>query len=166
MSGSVATMSVRIRTFIIVVSALAILVGIASAQQLTATLSGTAFDQTQSALANATVEVKNEASGDVRKTVTNGAGFWTVTALQPGTYTVTISAAGFTTWQQQGIVLNQGDNRSLPNIQLNVGTTTTKVDVVETSAAVAPTDTAEVSTTLNTALVNQIPLEGRDAGEL
>lgn len=166
MSGFLATKFARIRTLIIVATALAILVGIASAQQLTGTLSGTAYDQTQAALANATVEVKNEATGDIRKTVTNGAGFWTVTALQPGTYTVTISAQGFNSWQQAGVTLNQGDNRTLPNIQLNIGSTTTKVDVVETSAAVAPTDTAEVSSTLNTALVNGIPLQGRDAGEL
>ena len=64
----------------------------AKCQQLTATISGTAQDQTGAGVPNAPVEVKNAASGDVRKTATNGTGFFTVTALQPGTYSVTVSA--------------------------------------------------------------------------
>ncbi len=143
----------------------ALAAGLAHSQQLTATLSGTAYDQSQSAIPNATVEVKNQASGDIRKTTTNTSGFFTVTALQPGTYTVTVSATGFDSWQQNGVVVNQGDNRAIPNIALKVGGTSTKVEIVSTAEAVAPTDTAEVSSTLNTQLVNNIPLQGRDAGE-
>ena len=136
------------------------------AQQLTATLSGTAYDQTGAAIPNANVEVKNMASGDIRRSVTNGAGFFNITALQPGTYSVTVSAQGFTSWQQNNIVLNQGDNRTLPNIALQVGTATQQVEVVAAGASMAPVDTAEVSNTLNTEMVNQISLQGRDAGEL
>ncbi len=144
---------------------LAVTGGIAYGQQLTATISGTATDQSQSAVPNAKVEVKNDASGDLRTTVANPSGFFTVTALQPGSYTITVSATGFDSWQQTGVVLNQGDNRSLPAISLKVGATSTKVNVVAAGDAVAPTETAEVSTTLNSQLVNNIPLQGRDAGE-
>lgn len=145
---------------------LALISGGAYAQQLTATLSGTTYDQTQSVIPNAQVEVKNQASGDVRKTVSNASGYFNVTALQPGTYTVTVSAPGFNPWQQTGIVLNQGDNRTLPTIALQVGGTTQQVQVVSEAESVAPTDTAEVSSTLNTHMVNDISLQGRDAGEL
>ena len=143
-----------------------LLAGLCRAQQLTATLSGTTTDQTGSIIPNAQVEVQNQASGDIRRTVSNGDGVFTVSALQPGTYTVTISATGFNSWQQKGITLNQGDNRTLPNIALAVAGTTQQVEVVAEAAAVAPTDTAEVSNTLNTHMVNDINLQGRDAGEL
>src|SRR3954464_15649479 len=79
--------------------------GIAHSQQLTATLTGTAYDQSQSAIPGATIEVKNEASGDIRRTTTNESGYFTVTALRPASYTVTVSAGGFDSWQQTGITL-------------------------------------------------------------
>src|SRR4051812_37042866 len=154
-----------IRAIFQVFAILALTGGISYSQQLTATLTGTAYDQTQSAIPGATIEVKNEASGDTRRTTANESGYFTVTALRPGTYTVTVTAQGFDAWQQTGVTLNQGDNRTLPNIALGVGGTTTKVDVVSGAEAVAPTDTPEVSSTLNATLVNNIPIQGRDAGE-
>jgi Carboxypeptidase regulatory-like domain len=163
---SVATLLARTRNFVVVFGLAALMAGSAHAQQLTGTLSGTALDQTQAAIPNATVQVKNEASGDIRNSVTNAAGYFTITALQPGTYTVTVAANGFNSWQRTGIVLNQGDVRSIPDIVLKVASATTKVEVVSAQAAVAPTDNAEVSATLNQQLVNNIPLVGRDAGEL
>lgn len=153
------------RTILLVAIAMAALAGVAYGQQLTATVSGTAMDQSQSAIPNATVEVKNEASGDVRRTQSNSSGYFSVTALQPGRYSVTIKAQGFNDWTTTGVVLNQGDNRSIPNIGLTVGATSSKVEVVAGADAVAPTDNGAVSSTLNVALVNNIPLQGRDAGE-
>src|SRR5262245_14147669 len=81
-------------------------------QQLTGTLSGTVFDPAQSAVPAAAVEIKNQASGDIRRSTTNTSGFFTVTGLQPGTYSIAVAAKGFDSWQQSGVVLNQGDNRT------------------------------------------------------
>ncbi|HEX4771705.1 MAG TPA: TonB-dependent receptor [Bryobacteraceae bacterium] len=135
-------------------------------QQLTATLSGTAYDATGAVVPNASVTIRNEASGDMRQSVTNKDGYFNVSALRPGTYTVTIAAAGFTTWEQQSVTVNQGDNRTLPNISLQVGQATQQVDVVSGGESVAPVDTGEVSTTLNTRMITELSLQGRDAGEL
>ncbi len=135
-------------------------------QQLTATLSGTTYDQTGAVIPKATVVAKNVASNDIRQTVSNNDGYFTFTALQPGTYSLTVSASGFRSWQQGGITLGQGDNRTLPNIALQVGEASQQVEVVAGAEAVAPVDTGEVATTLNTQMVNDLPLAGRDAGEL
>ena len=91
--------------------------------------------------------MKNEASGDVRTTVANGAGFFSITAMQPGTYTVTVSAKGFKSWQEHSIVFSEGDNRTLPNINLQseAGPRRSKLAGAD---AVVPVDTGEVSTTL------------------
>src|ERR1035437_9314268 len=77
------------------------------AQQLTGTLSATITDAAGAVVPNAKVTMKNDQSGDVRTTVTNGSGYFTVTAVQPGSYSVTVEAAGFKTWQQTGIVFAQ-----------------------------------------------------------
>src|SRR5947209_20423961 len=80
---------------------------IAHAQNLTGTLSGTAMDQSDARIPGAEVVVKNDATGDTRTSKADSAGFWSVTALIPGSYTITISAKGFTSWQMNGVVVNQ-----------------------------------------------------------
>ena len=135
------------------------------AQQLTGTLSATVTDAAGAVVPNAKVTMKNDQSGDVRTTVSNGSGYFTVTAVQPGSYSVTIEAAGFKSWQQTGIVFAQGDNRTLPSVKLDVGQVTETVEIKAGADVVIP-DTSEVSTTLNTQLVEDVPIVGRDAGEL
>src|SRR5436305_12023970 len=73
-------------------------------QQLTGTLTGTTTDSSGAVVANAKVTMKNELSGDKRTTISNGSGHFTITAIQPGSYTVVVVAQGFKSWQQAGIV--------------------------------------------------------------
>ena len=148
------------------VALLAIFICPANAQQLTGTLSGTVFDQTGAVVVGAKVELKNEASGDLRGAVSDKVGFFSITAVQPGSYTITISAEGFAPWQEPSIAMGQGDTRSVANIKLRVGGKTAEVEVVSGADAVVPVDTGEISTTLNTEMVNDIVIGGRDAGEL
>jgi hypothetical protein len=135
------------------------------AQQLTGTLSATVADTAGAVVPNAKVTMKNEASGDVRTTVSNGSGYFSITAVQPGSYTVSIEAPGFKTWNQTGITFSQGDSRTLPNIKLEVGKVTETVEIKAGADVVIP-DNSEVSTTLNQALIEDVPIVGRDAGEL
>jgi len=135
------------------------------AQQLTGTLSGTTRDTTGAVVANAKVTMTNQASGDVRSTVSNGAGYFSITAVQPGTYTVAVEAPGFKQWKQDGVVFAQGDNRTLPQIALQVGQVSETVEVTAGALAV-PTDNAEISTSVPEHMVDSFPLGGRDAGEL
>jgi hypothetical protein len=134
-------------------------------QQLTGTLTGTTFDSSGAVVPNAQVSMKNESSGDTRTTVSNGSGYFSITAVQPGSYTISVTAAGFKTWKETGITFAQGDNRTLPNIALQVGDVSTSIEV-QAGGATVPLDTAEVSTTLEQNLIQNVPLQGRDAGEL
>ena len=135
------------------------------AQQLTGTLSATVSDSVGAVVPNAKVTMTNSASGDVRTTVSNGSGYFTITAVQPGTYSVHIEAAGFKSWDQTGIVFSQGDSRTLPNIKLEVGQVTETVEIKAGADVVIP-DNSEVSTTLNESMIEDVPILGRDAGEL
>jgi len=134
-------------------------------QQLTGTLSGTTRDTTGALIANAKVTMTNQLSGDVRTTVSNASGYFSITAVQPGTYAVTVEAAGFKQWKEGGIVFSQGDNRDLPTIALEVGQVSETVEVTAGALAV-PTDNAEISTTIPEHMINDFPMGGRDAGEL
>ncbi len=160
----------RLRGFIsislLLLGPIALLLPSTSAQQLTGTISGTVHDQTGAVIPNADVSLKNQTSGDVRTATTNGAGVFVITAVQPATYSLTVNAKGFTSWQENNIVMGIGDTRTVPNINLSVGQTTTSVEVSADSGAVVPTDTAEISTSINEKMINDFPLQGRDAGEL
>lgn len=153
-----------------IISLLAVaLAGVAftsNAQQLTGTLSGTVVDQAGAVVSQAKVELKNEASGDVRVAVSDNSGHFVITAVQPASYSITIAATGFAQWEENSIVMNQGDNRNIPNIKLQVGTVSSKVEVVGAGDAIVPVDTAEISTSINEQMINDFPLQGRDAGEL
>jgi hypothetical protein len=138
----------------------------AHAQQLTATLSGIVTDQTEARVPGARVVVANEATGDTRDTRADNQGFWSVTALIPGTYKVTITAKSFATWEENGILLNQGDSRTVPSIKLKIGSEATAVTVISGADAEIPVDTAEVSATLNNELVDSATLTGRNAAEM
>jgi len=134
-------------------------------QQLTGTLTGTVADSGGAVVPNAKVTMKNEASGDVRTTVSNGSGYFSITAVQPGSYSVSIEAPGFKTWARSGINFAQGDNHTLANVKLEVGNVTETVEIKAGADVVIP-DNAEVSTTLNQELIQDVPIVGRDAGEL
>lgn len=150
------------------VACLAIFVLVSSlsfGQQLTGTLSGTTRDTTGAVVANAKVTMTNQLNGDVRTTVSNGAGYFSITAIQPGTYTVVVEAPGFKQWKQEGIAFAQGDNRTLPQVALQVGQVSETVEVTA-GALTVPTDNAEISTTVPEHMVESFPMGNRDAGEL
>ena len=136
------------------------------AQQLTGTISGIAMDQTEARIPGAHVVIKNEASGDIRESTSDSSGLFSVTALPPGTYTVTISSKGFASWEETSVLVNQGDSRSIPNIHLKISSDVNAVTVISGQDAEVPVDTAEISATLNNELVDSAVLTGRNAAEL
>ncbi|MDQ3258258.1 MAG: carboxypeptidase-like regulatory domain-containing protein, partial [Acidobacteriota bacterium] len=81
-----------------VLSVLLVLLTLATvnfAQESRATLTGRVSDQAGAAVPNATVIIKNQQT-NIETTVTTGdEGNYTVTALQPGRYTVSVESQGF-----------------------------------------------------------------------
>jgi hypothetical protein len=134
--------------------------------QSTGTVSGVVYDPNAAAVPGARIELKNAASGDVRSTITNERGNFTITAIPPGVYIATITAPGFKTWTQSEIVLTQGETRPISNINLQLGSVAEQVNVTAEAEATVPVDTGEVSTTLNNYMVSELAITGRDAGEL
>ena len=59
------------------------------------TITGFVFDQSQAVVAGAEIRVISQATGQTREAKSDGAGVYTVVALQPGVYTVRASANGF-----------------------------------------------------------------------
>src|SRR5579859_2620433 len=63
--------------------------------QATGTINGRIVDQANAVLPGATVIVTNTGTGVVRDSVSNAEGLYSVTALNPGVYTVKVEIQGF-----------------------------------------------------------------------
>jgi hypothetical protein len=109
--------------------------------------------------------MKNEQSGDERKTISNNDGFFSINAVQPGDYTVTISAQGFEKYETKGVHFDVGDHRNLANIALKVGTTAETVTVAGVAEQLTPVDSGEKSTVIGQKQMNDIAIYGQNAAE-
>ncbi len=72
-----------------------VVLGIQTQAQFKAGIQGTVMDPSGNAVAAAKVIVTNQATGISRETTTSPEGFYRVSELPPGTYTVTVEAGGF-----------------------------------------------------------------------
>ena len=79
------------------------------AQVAGATMSGTVTDPSGGFIPGAALSIKNVATGIGRQIITDASGVYNATNLQPGTYEVTVSAAGFATTVRSGVTLNVVD---------------------------------------------------------
>ena len=76
--------------------------------QATATLTGTVLDTTGAALPAATITAHHTGTNVATDTITTAQGTFSIPALPPGTYTVTVTLDGFKTGVYQDVVLNAG----------------------------------------------------------
>src|SRR5262245_52405218 len=65
------------------------------AQTATGTIGGTILDPQGSVIVGARIEIRNEATGAHRESLSNAEGLFLAAALMPGSYELTVDAAGF-----------------------------------------------------------------------
>jgi predicted heme/steroid binding protein len=131
----------------------------AFAQSDNGTISGFVKDATSSTVPNAKVIVHNQ-SGLERQATTSDAGYWTITNLPPGTYTINITAAGFKVWESP-------NNKLDPSAALSVDTTLavgSATETVEVSASVAAlqTESASVQKLVTRQQIDALEINGRN----
>jgi hypothetical protein len=138
----------------------------ALSQATSASISGTAYDTTGAVISGAEVVLENTATNDRRATTTNGSGYFNFAGVSPATYKVTITSNGFTPWVATDVTVHLGDDLTLRNISMRIGPANTSVQVVSSQAAVIPLDNGASTTTINSELVSNLSIQGRDAAEL
>jgi Carboxypeptidase regulatory-like domain/TonB dependent receptor/TonB-dependent Receptor Plug Domain len=134
------------------------------AQVVGATLSGTVTDQSGGSLPQATISIRNVATGIARASTTSSAGFYSVPNLLPGAYEVRASAQGFSTVVQTGITLTVGEQQVL-NFTLQVGQMTQTIQV-STEAPNVELASSSISAVINSTTVRELPLNGRSWTDL
>jgi hypothetical protein len=134
--------------------------GHAAAQSTTqGAIGGTVKDPQGAVVANASVTVKNEETNKEATATTDSEGRFRVVQLQPGNYTVTIAASGFSGFTQQKVVVEVG--RVTPiDADLSVGGAQETVQVTGEAPAINTTQ-QDFSTNINQVSINNLPTNGR-----
>lgn len=132
--------------------------------QVAATIAGTVTDQTGAVLPDAEVTLVNEATQFARAVKTNSNGEYVVSAIPPGSYSITVSKAGFQQLKRSAVQLAVATTVTV-DLQLNVGMTTQTVDV-SGSAPLLQTQTSTVSGLVDPRQMLAIPLASRDFTDL
>ncbi len=128
------------------------------AQVLYGTLTGNITDPTGAAVPNAKVEALNVRTGVAQNSVTNEIGVYRFTTLDPGQYTLTITAPSFGVVTQTGIGIRVNEvTRS--DAQLKISGTTETV-VVNAEVLALQTDRGDVHTDLSTKQLTDLPIAG------
>ena len=126
----------------------------------TSAITGTVTDAGGGVIPGASVNVTGDA-GVKADVVTNSEGQFTVPALMPGTYKVTVSLQGFKTAIIENVRVIAGNPTNIP-VKLEVGRLEENV-TVRSSSELINTQTATVSSTLNADQLNRMPTTSRNA---
>src|SRR6266853_1743605 len=123
---------------------------------------GTVVDVSGAVVPNANVELLNLATGVKNSTTTDSAGSYRFGNVPIGTYTITVSAPGFTTTSLKNVQVELSKTTTA-NLTVQVGTVSSTVEV---SAAVAliDTTTAQVSNTFQQLLATDLPMAANPNG--
>jgi hypothetical protein len=139
---------------------------VAYAQGLSGTLTGTVVDQSNAVVPNAAVALKDENTGALRRTISNEEGFFSISPIPAGTYTVLVEAQGFARLERTGVVIHPGDKINVPDLALTVATVAQQVQVEATPAVVIPVDSGEKSDVIVSKEIQDLSIIGRNAVEL
>ena len=130
-----------------------------NAQTDLANIVGTVADSSGAAVPNCRVDIKNMQTSALRTVTTNASGFYSAPSLPVGSYSVTATATGF---QRATETIDLTLAGVTTNFQLQVGDVSQEVTVTGESGAVAlQTDSHEVSVSVNSAQLVNLPNNGR-----
>ncbi len=130
----------------------------------TGAILGTVTDQTGAVVPNAKVTIINTATGVNTVTYSSSAGDFNLSALNPGTYRVTVEAAGFQRTVTSGIVLTV-NQKVRADAVLKPGEVTQTVAITAQAVAL-DTDTTELANLVSQRQVEDLPLNGRNFMQL
>lgn len=138
-------------------SVFAFCAGVAIGQN--AELSGLIQDPSNLGVSGAEVTIRNEQTGGRRNTSSNASGFYSLPALSPGLYRLSIRAIGFETIVREGIKLEVSENARM-DFSLRLGDFRTEV-TVHGDPPLINSENASVGTVIDRDTIDQMPLNGR-----
>ena len=122
-------------------------------------LTGTVTDPSGAVVPNAAVALKNNGTGQTRTTTANNSGAYRFSLLQPGSYTVSATASGFSKAETTAMV-NVGQ-ATVGDVKLPVGSSSQTV-AVTSAAPLVQAENGDLSTNFDQNVVANAPNGGND----
>ena len=133
--------------------------------QDSASVTGTVRDASGASVANAQVTVSAADRGINRETTTNSDGDYSVAALPPGSYNISVVAQGFKKFQAKDVILRVAQKARV-DVPLQIGATTTEVTVMGSEVAQVETQSSDLAGTVTGKEITQLQLNGRNFTQL
>ncbi|HTD54462.1 MAG TPA: carboxypeptidase-like regulatory domain-containing protein, partial [Silvibacterium sp.] len=147
---------------LVLIAALAIFLSTTSrAQAVYGTIFGSVTDNTGAAIPGATITVTDTNKGTSVTATANESGEFTIGHLIPDTYDLSVTNAGFKTFESKGLVVYADQSIKVPAV-MEVGGSTQTVEVSATTVEQLKTDRADVSTTFSQKEVQDLPIGDRN----
>ncbi len=122
-------------------------------------IAGTVTDPSGAVVSGAAVTIHNMGTNAEIKLTSDASGFFKAPLLEPGTYRVTFSAPGFSTYHADNVIVLVGQVSSLlPH--LVVGASSSSIEVTE-QAPVVNLESPDFQATLNARALESIPINNR-----
>jgi hypothetical protein len=144
------------KRIVCLLAALLILISLAPAQESRGTIQGTVKDPQGGVVVDAAVVVTNINTNAPISVKTNTTGRYSAPLLLPGTYSVTVTAAGFKKDVRQGIDLLTGEVKDV-DVTLQIGAATESVTVT-TEAPIVDVTHTDNGTALDDRTVRDLPV--------
>jgi hypothetical protein len=138
--------------------------GHAGAQTSKGTLAGEVRDPRGAVVANASVTVVSQETQETRVTTTNSTGSFRIEAINPGTYSIHVDAAGFQSFDVKGLAVPASIVTTY-NPAIAVGSVSQTVNVVANSNGVN-TDNGHLSASIGSTELGQLPIFSLNPVEL
>jgi len=133
------------------------------AQEVTARIDGQVTDPAGAVVTSATITLTNTKTGEMRTVQSDDSGSYTVTQLQPGTYDMSVRAAGFKEYLSKSLEINVNDRKTI-NVPLETGAVTESVTV--TAEAPLIQTSATIGDVVENRRVVELPLNNRNFMQL
>ena len=144
-----------------IVFALALCCASLFGQTVSSSIVGSVVDPADAVVSGAPVTLNSVDTGAIRTATTDSLGTYRFTEVAPGTYNVTIKAAGFKSETQTGIVVTAQETHNSGKMVLALGALTESVSVTAEAAQVQ-LSSSEKAQTVDSAALDDLTLKGRD----
>src|ERR1044072_8653274 len=133
--------------------------------QFRAAVQGTVTDSSGAVVPDATLTLTNNETGRVQTASSGEEGFYRISELPPGTYTLTVEKANFRKTTFESVVVNAEQVQGL-DVVLTAGEVAETVTVTADQTPALQSEDANINKAITATEVRQLPQFGRDPYEL
>jgi hypothetical protein len=128
-------------------------------------IEGSVVDSTGGVIPGALIEVHDPSTGSTGKGISDAVGAFRIPLLAVGTYNLTVTMKGFRTLEVTGVGVTPAATTPVGTLRLEVGQTTTTVEVSAAAPLLESTE-AQISNSLSNSTITELPMvlgnEGMD----